>query len=115
MRVIKAARTAATEQHNDTVVALGKTDAAIAESRRLADAANKSADLAEARSRPGRGLTLSKPSELSLGADGILSSSVGSTSSTVASLAIIWHPAMPPLQQPRTQFCFRAGSFEQCQ
>jgi hypothetical protein len=51
MRVIKATRTAATEQHNDTVVALGKTDAAIAESRRLADAANKSANLAEAASR----------------------------------------------------------------
>jgi hypothetical protein len=51
MRVIKAARTAAAEQHNDTVVALSKTDAAIAESRRLADAANKSANLAEAASR----------------------------------------------------------------
>lgn len=22
---------------------------------------------------------------------------------------------LPPLQQPRTQFCFRAGAFEQCQ
>jgi hypothetical protein len=51
MRVIKATRTAANEQHNDTVVALAKTDAAIAESRRLADAANKSANLAEAASR----------------------------------------------------------------
>jgi hypothetical protein len=51
MRVIKAARAAATQQHDDTVVALRKTDAAVAESRRLADAANKSANLAEAAAR----------------------------------------------------------------
>jgi hypothetical protein len=45
------ARIAANQQHKDTLTALSKTDAAIAESRRLADAANKSANLAEASAR----------------------------------------------------------------